>query len=237
VNEASKTLSFRGLDFVDRYLRGKVLDIGCGTDLVVPAAQPFDLAHGDANRIADYLPIETFDCVHSSHCLEHMQDVPKAIRQWWSLVKPGGVMIITVPEENLYEQGIWPSVFNPDHKATFRFDTQTSWSPVSYDLRTLVRELPGAEVLEAQVQDVGYEHRLKHPWRHNGMGLFGRLAHFFGRARKAVLRPTGDRFRSLDAFLDKLEWHLGKPVDQTLGGALAQIQVVVRKAGVSAQNA
>ena len=134
-------------------------------------------------------------------------------------------MIVAVPEENLYEQGIWPSMFNPDHKATFRLDSSASWSPVSYDLRKLVADLPDAEVLEAEVQDAGYDRRLQ---RH-GVGFVGRLAHFVDRVHKAIFRRTRVRLRALDALFDKAAWCFGKPIDQTLGEALAQIQVVVRK--------
>jgi hypothetical protein len=222
MDEASKTRRFRGPEFVDKYLSGKVLDIGCGPDLVVPGAQPFDLPHGDANCIATYLPGESFDCVHSSHCLEHMRDVPEAIRQWWSLVKPGGVMITTVPEENLYEQGIWPSVFNPDHKATFRLDKSASWSPISYDLRELVAALPSSEILEAAIQDAGYNHRLK---RHGISPVGG----FVRRARISVLRRVGVDSRPINAFSEQVEFYFGYPLDQTRRDALAQIQVVARK--------
>jgi len=104
--EASKTRRVRSQSFYDCFLSGSVLDIGCGEDLVVPHTQPFDLAYGDAERILEFFPAEsTFDCVHSSHCLEHMRNVPDALTDWWSLVRPGGYMIIVVPDADLYEQG------------------------------------------------------------------------------------------------------------------------------------
>ena len=48
-----------------------------------------------------------------------MRDPRSAIAQWWGLVKPGGVLFVIVPDEDLYEQGFWPSRFNCDHKWTF----------------------------------------------------------------------------------------------------------------------
>ena len=113
--EASKTNQFRGKDFAGLYLQGHVLDVGAGGDLVCPWAQGFDMENGDANVIHRYFEPGSFDAVHSSHCLEHMLDPPSALRNWWSLVKPGGFMILVVPDEDLYEQGIWPSAFNHDH--------------------------------------------------------------------------------------------------------------------------
>jgi SAM-dependent methyltransferase len=135
--EAKKTNRIRDPEFLARYMSGKVLDIGCGRDLIIPHAQPFDLRHGDANYIAYYLPAESFDCVHSSHCLEHMHNPHVALAEWWSLVKPGGHMVVVVPEENLYEQGRWPSMFNSDHKWTFRKGGAASWSPLAWELEHL----------------------------------------------------------------------------------------------------
>ncbi len=48
--EARKTSQIRDATFAQTYLSGTVLDIGCGPDLVVPSAQPFDLEHGDAQQ-------------------------------------------------------------------------------------------------------------------------------------------------------------------------------------------
>ncbi len=79
-DEASKTRAVRGPDFERLYLRGRVIDIGCDKDLVAPHAEPFDLEHGDAQRIAELRPVGAYDAVCSSHCLEHMRDVPAALR-------------------------------------------------------------------------------------------------------------------------------------------------------------
>lgn len=224
--EASKTRALRDIAFYEKYFSGSVLDIGCGRDLVVPHAQPFDLMHGDANRITNFLPDgSAYDCVHSSHCLEHMRDVPGALAQWWSLVLPGGYLIVVVPHEDLYEQGIWPSIFNGDHKATFRFGTRKTWSPVSYDLKELLGELPAAEIVDIALQDHQYDYSLK---RH-GITRFGRAVVFFSRAHKAAMRHLKADLRKLDRVMDKMEYRLGKPIDQTLGEAVAQIQAVVRK--------
>src|SRR5262249_36474782 len=141
----------RSHDFYDRFMTGRVLDIGCGDDPCVPHAVHFDKEQGDANEILHYLEPESFDCVHSSHCLEHVYDPVKCLSDWWALVKPGGYLVTVVPDENLYEQGYWPSLFNSDHKSTFRIGKQT-WSPVSYCLPELVSALPNASVLSAELQ-------------------------------------------------------------------------------------
>ena len=48
-----------------------------------------------------------------------MDDPRSAIIDWYQLVKPGGYLIILVPDKDLYEQGAWPSMFNSEHKWTF----------------------------------------------------------------------------------------------------------------------
>ena len=226
--EASKTQAVRGDDFISEYFSGAVLDIGCGPDLVVPNARPFDIEDGDANCILNYLKPETFDCVHSSHCLEHMKNVPSALAQWWALVKPGGYLVTVVPDEDLYEQGIWPSVFNPDHKATFRLNKPASWSPVSYDVRELVAGLPGAEIVGCALHDRGYDRRklrnLPAAQKRALLRFGARRDQFFAR----LMRRGWPVYR-ISQFLDRAEVALGKPVDQTLDDALAQIQIVARK--------
>lgn len=228
MDETSKTNKIRGEEFRRFYFSGHVIDIGCGPDIVVPHAVPFDLAQGDAQRILDYFQPESFDCVHSAHCLEHMRDIQSALEQWWALVRPGGYLIIVVPDEDLYEQGTWPSLFNPDHKATFNLGKSKSWSSVTYDLEALVRALHGCEIIEACIQDHAYDRRLmKKKITKLGRCLFNwaqRRRHAFG-----LIVRSGLPIYRIGLALDRLEKTLGIPVDQTSGPALAQIQVIARK--------
>ncbi len=55
---------------------------------------------------------------------------------------------MTVPEEDLYEQGVWPSRFNPDHKWTFTIAKSSSWSPRSINVVDVVKHF--ADTLEAE---------------------------------------------------------------------------------------
>ena len=120
MNESSKTNRVRSSQFISDFLQGRVIDIGAGEDPVCAWAEAFDVAEGDANKITRHRNAATYDAVHSSHCLEHMFDPFDALQEWWALLKPGGVLIVVVPEENLYEQQHWPSLFNADHKWSFR---------------------------------------------------------------------------------------------------------------------
>jgi len=220
-DEAAKTNKIRGDEFIKRYFAGKVMDIGCGPDLVVPHAEPFDLEHGDAERILDYRPQASYDSVHSSHCLEHMQDVPFALGQWWELVKSGGFMVLVVPDEDLYEQGQWPSRYNADHKATFRINKNDSWSPVSYDLHALVNQLSEVEIISIVRQDEGYDHTL---YRLGVSRMGHRIFKRYYRARCSRLKPFYLKLMRKYGMQEE-----GVPVDQTRADAVAQIQCVLRK--------
>jgi len=160
-DESSKTRAVRSPAFYKKFFQGRVIDIGGGNDPVVETAEVFDLSDGDAQNILQHRARESYDTVHSSHCLEHMKHVPNAIAQWWTLVKEGGHMIVVVPHEDLYEQGIWPSVFNADHKATFRINQNKSWSPVSYNIIELASILPNAKIIESEIHDLHYDYNLK----------------------------------------------------------------------------
>lgn len=225
MDEASKTNLFRSPDFFNTYLSKSVLDIGAGNDLVCPHAQGFDMDDGDANLLDEHFIPEHFDTVHSSHSLEHMHDPVDAIARWWKLVKPGGYLIVVVPDEDLYEQGIWPSAFNSDHKSTFRLNKLDSWSPVSHDILELASALPGGEVISLQQQSNNYDLSLIFPrelapkrrytrWQRRLFSITKRLP-FIGLALLKKMQA-------------KLVPH-GHPLDQTRYAASAQIEVIIRK--------
>jgi len=215
--EASKTYDIWS-DSIKKLFQGSsVLDIGCGNSPITDSCKKFDLEDGDANHILDYVR-ETFDVVFSSHCLEHMASPQKCLADWWQLVKPGGVMIITVPDEDLYEQGVFPSRFNGDHKWTFTISKEKSWSAKSINLLALIRTLPQLKDYDISLQDIGYRRDISH----------------FGKDRWGARAIRSLRYRILDRI--PLSDHAKNllstkfySVDQTLGGAFAQIQCILYK--------
>ena len=224
MNEASKTRAVRSQDFYARFFSGTVLDIGCGPDLVVPNAQPFDMEHGDANCILNYFGPESFDTVHSSHALEHMHDPVQCLSDWWKLVRPGGYMITVVPDAELYEQGCWPSIFNPDHKSRFSLSTQSLANKI-FNIRELVDSLPGASVVSVTRQDSGYRRPV---WRLSPFRNVRPLVRAVARLRASLL-AAHKTDGSLDRAVVRMALIAGIPVDQTIGSALAQIEVVLQK--------
>lgn len=182
----------------------------------------FDQAQGDANDILRHVHRQ-FDFVYASHCLEHMIDARAAVAQWWQLVKPGGVLFLIVPDEDLYEQGYWPSRFNADHKWTFTIAKHASWSPVSINLLELARSLPGGELVDIRLFDAGYDRSLQSHAGAAGNQPRQGINRVIGRVAYGILRVLGfDRMR--------LKLRFRGPIDQTtFPDVVAQIQCIVRK--------
>jgi len=165
--ETSKSLIRRSYDkrFATRWLAGNGIDIGAGPDPIgnytplfplMEFVRAWDLADGDAmlmQSVAD----ASFDFVHSSHCLEHVEDPKIALRNWVRICKPGGHLVIIVPDEDLYEQGIWPSTFNGDHKWSFTIGKAESWCPRSINVTSLLEAVwQDVEILKIELLDTGY---------------------------------------------------------------------------------
>ena len=158
MDEAIKTYTLWPKWIRDIVNNGAGIDIGCGACPISNSARPFDIAQGDANNILDFVSTSPgFDFVFSSHCLEHLHDPEKSISDWWQLVRPGGALIVIVPDEDLYEQGFFPSIFNFDHKHTFTIGKSASWSPVSHNVFDMASTLPGGNIKRLRAQDHGYD--------------------------------------------------------------------------------
>jgi SAM-dependent methyltransferase len=83
--------------FAEKFCQGRGLDIGCG-DWPLSWAMPIEKKHGGD---AMALPLEKFDYVFSSHCLEHLVDPIKALKHWKSRLKKGGVLFLYLPHPDM----------------------------------------------------------------------------------------------------------------------------------------
>ncbi len=111
---------------------GPILDVGPGDDPLVWQDQyivPFDKPQGDANIVDRYYPPEHFGCIHGSQVMEHLLNPADFITRCLTILKPGGWIVMTVPDLDLYEKLHWPSVFNPDHKTTWSL-WRKHWAPI-----------------------------------------------------------------------------------------------------------
>ena len=151
MKECSKSIMRRLSDpnFATRYFIGEGIDIGGAPDPLgiyhelFPRMGPvrtWDIQDGDAQHM-EGVEDERFDFVHSSHCLEHLRDPAEGLANWFRILKPGGHMVITVPDEDMYEQGIFPSTFNGDHKWTFTVYKTNSWNERSRNVVELLTTL------------------------------------------------------------------------------------------------
>lgn len=154
MKECSKSIARRLADvnFTSRYFVGNGLDLGGKPDPLalyeelfsrMDSVRTWDWEDGDA-QFLESVPDNSVDFVHSSHCLEHLVDPFEGLKNWFRVLKPGGHLVVTVPDEDMYEQGIFPSTFNRDHKWTFTVFKEQSWSDRSVSVLGLLKSLGGS---------------------------------------------------------------------------------------------
>lgn len=109
---------------IEKYLTGSIIDIGCGNDKVASDAYGVDgralpgvnLVVRFLNDLAKHLYGKQFDVVYSSHCLEHMPDDVACLRDWIEIVKPGGLLILYLPDIRFYREQ------NPEHYQSYAYE-------------------------------------------------------------------------------------------------------------------
>ena len=171
MKECSKSIPRRLNDsnFLRKYFVGNGIDIGGKPDPLelykelfplMDEVKTWDWEDGDAQFLAT-VENETYDFVFSSHCLEHLVDPLIGLQNWMRVVKPNGHLVITVPDEDLYEQGVFPSTLNRDHKWTFTIFKGKSWSEKSLNVLELLSQLgPEVEVLKVEQLSANYRFTL-----------------------------------------------------------------------------
>lgn len=97
-----------------QYCIGDGLDVGFGGDPIVPQAICMDLPiayarynshiqhlHGDAANLY-WFREESLDFLYSSHVLEDFLDTRAVLDEWLRVLKPGGNLILYLPDEQTY---------------------------------------------------------------------------------------------------------------------------------------
>lgn len=172
MRECSKSITRRLHDsnFLRKYIVGNGIDIGGKPDPLELYTEFFPLCgeirtwdweDGDA-QFLETVEDGTYDFLFSSHCLEHLKDPFEGIRNWLRVIKPGGHLVVAVPDEDLYEQGEFPSTFNTDHKFTFTIGKSRSWSDKSVSVLSLLQDIiDDAEIIK--IEQINYDYRYDLP--------------------------------------------------------------------------
>jgi ubiquinone/menaquinone biosynthesis C-methylase UbiE len=149
--------------FPPKAFSGSGIDIGAGPDPVsktmfpdIQSVRDWDKKDGDAQYMASVAD-NSVDFVNSSHCLEHMVDPSIALSNWIRIVRPGGYLVVTVPDEDLYEHGMWPSRFNTDHKWSFT-TKPVSVMPKSINVNEFLEQFDSVDVVYVKLIDTGFDY-------------------------------------------------------------------------------
>ncbi|CAK0773985.1 hypothetical protein CCP3SC1_720007 [Gammaproteobacteria bacterium] len=118
-----------------RYCQGQGVDVGAGRT-PFPGARPVeDRFEENAYHLRE--PNQSLDYVFSSHCLEHLDRWPEALREWRRVLKPGGVLYLYLPHPACR---MWRPTHLPYHV------WQPEPDPLAAHLKTL-----GFEVVEVSL--------------------------------------------------------------------------------------
>lgn len=163
------------------YLRGQGIDVGAGSFKVLPHAISVD--NGCDNHMfgidfkaditvksAEEMPIfgtHTLDWVYSSHLLEHLEKPEKALKEWWRVLKPKGLLILYLPHEDLYPK-VGEEGANPDHKHNLNEQMVIDWmlEVGKWDLERCERRAEDEEysfLMVFRKRDVGHLYSHKDP--------------------------------------------------------------------------
>lgn len=102
----------------------------------------------------------SFDFVLFTSLVGYEQEPEEVINHILKVVKSKGHLIITVPDEDLYEQGNFPSLFNRGHLKTFSVYKHESWSGKHYNMIDVVEKIETASCRKIELVDTNYNYSL-----------------------------------------------------------------------------
>jgi len=156
-------------EFHSKYFKGYGIDIGCGPDSLKNHQQFFplitdikswDRPDGDAQYL-ESIADNVFDFAVSSHCLEHLVDPFISLQNWIRVIKSGGYLIFTIPDEDLYEMCVFPSRFNSDHKHTFTINKKNSWCDKSINIFDLLYDFDSIQIIKIELLLDMYDYKMQ----------------------------------------------------------------------------
>ena len=103
--------------FAEEVCIGYGIDIGCNRmDWCFKGATPIDPALNEHSAMDIPFVNNSLDYIHSSHCLEHLDDWIRALDYWHSKLKSSGVMFLYLPD---FSQTYWRGWHNTKHRHSF----------------------------------------------------------------------------------------------------------------------
>lgn len=130
--EQSKAAARRYRDgaFLCRYLVGDGIDVTIEKDPLARMTAAFPLMRScrtwdaltlDAQKMSSVLD-SSYDFVHASHALAYMDDPQEALHNWWRILKPGGYLVLTVPDVDLCGYDIRPIALEKPQEWAFSLE-------------------------------------------------------------------------------------------------------------------
>ncbi len=106
------------------YCIGFGLDLGCGREKIKPDAIGLDsggaadIRYDLSSGVAKLFQPGQFDFVFSSHALEDFHLTEHILRDWWTVLRVGGDLVMYLPHADLYPRVGTPGA-NPSHRHDF----------------------------------------------------------------------------------------------------------------------
>lgn len=134
---------------------GVGLDVGAEDD-PLPGAIPFTLPDGAGDDLTKFFKGAQLDFLHASNCAEHLLNPVVGVGSWISLLRPGGLLCMTVPDFLLYEGGVYPSKFNQGHRSTWSITETSSPAPIHCKLPEWFYQFP-VQVIKCELITTNYD--------------------------------------------------------------------------------
>jgi len=114
----------------------------------------------ETDTLKEQLSNREFDFVYATNLAFYEDEPINVINHWLNFVNSKGHLVLTVSDEDLYEQGNFPSIFNNSHKKTFSIYKQMSWSGRHYNLLDIIQKLNNVTCRKIELIDSNYDYSL-----------------------------------------------------------------------------
>lgn len=129
----SETAKVQDSPHIMEFIKGKILDYGCGGSKITPDAVGVDgralpgvdtvvpdLENPPRKLVADWT--ESFDTVFSSHFLEHVVNPYDMVMMWYQFLIPQGKLVLYLPDGKYYNNNE-----NPEHMQDINYENFIFW--------------------------------------------------------------------------------------------------------------